>query len=120
MMSYCSLLFSLLMKFACKPKSYYFPQLLFPGSQPCEENKPAVDQLTTISFSRSGASSAWHYRLSHSELSNFFHQINSNIVNGHFAMTLDAAFYLAALQAQVEWGEYDPEEEIDTDNHKLA
>jgi hypothetical protein len=93
---------------------------MFPGGQPAsEENKP-VEQLTLIGLNRSGTSSAWHQQLSSSELSYFFSQINNNLVNGFLPANFESALILAALQAQVEWGEYDPAEEEDTDRHKLS
>ena len=96
-------------------------QLLFPGGHlsHSDESKP-VDQIAAINLSRGGTGAAWHLKLSSSELAYFFHLVNDNVVHGFLPLTMDSATSLAALQAQVEWGEYDPAEEVDTDTHKLT
>ena len=75
--------------------------------------------MTAISIGRTGTSASWHQQLSSSELTYFFSLLNHNAVSGFLPLILDSALILAALQAQVEWGEYDPAEEVDTDSHKL-
>ena len=66
-----------------------------------------------------GTGASWHQQLSPSELAYFFSLLNHTAVSGFLPLVLDSALSLAALQAQVEWGEYDPAEEVDTDSHKL-